>query len=123
MINSKFLRAVPGVLAAAALSFGLTAANAQSANPSGPGNTNTNKAGEAYPNDPNAANPNKPKAEVVQKAENSRPVKATKRVAKKTKNAVSNAGRKTANAVRNTGNNIADKLPPAPERKSGVPGN
>ena len=123
MIRNKFMSVVPRVLAIAALSFGLSAVQAQSANPSGPGNTNSNKAGEAYPSGTTAANPNQPKMEIVKKAENSRPVKATKRVAKKAKRAVNKAGRKTANAVRNTGERIADKLPPAVERKSGVPGN
>ncbi|RZJ13657.1 MAG: hypothetical protein EOO54_19905 [Haliea sp.] len=89
-------------------------AHAQSTSPTGPGNTNSQKAGEAYPNDPNAANPNKPKAEIVQKAENSRPVAATKRVAKKTTNAVKKAGTKTADAVRNTGDKINEKVAPGP---------
>lgn len=112
MTHGKLLRTLPLVLTLAlGAAFG---AHAQSASPTGPGNTNTNKAGEAFPNDPNAANPNKPKAEVVQKAENSRPVKATKRVAKRTTNAVKRAGTKTAAAVRNTGDKINEKVAPGP---------
>ena len=112
MTHGKLIHKLPLVLA---LALGTAfSAYAQSASPTGPGNTNSNKAGEAFPNDPNAANPNKPKAEIVQKAENSRPVKATKRVAKKTTNAVKKAGSKTAAAVRNTGDKINEKVPPGP---------
>lgn len=112
MTHGKLLRTLPLVLS---LSLGAAfGAHAQSTSPTGPGNTNSQKAGEAYPNDPNAANPNKPKAEIVQKAENSRPVKATKRVAKKTTNAVKDAGSKTAAAVRNTGDKINEKVAPGP---------
>ena len=91
MLNKQFLRTASAVLALTAASFALNA-YAQSANPTGPGNTNTNKAGEAYPNDPNAANPNKPKMAVVQRAQDSRPAQATKRVARKSKNAIKRAG-------------------------------
>ena len=112
MTHHKPLRTAALVLTLAlGAAFG---AHAQSASPTGPGNTNSNKAGEAYPNDPNAANPNKPKAEIVKKAENSAPVKGTKKVAKKTTNAVSDAGTATANAVRNTGDKINAKVPPGP---------
>ena len=106
------LLALPAAMTLA-LAFGL-GAHAQSANPTGPGNTSTNKAGEAYPNDPNAANPNKPKAQTVQRAENSRPVKATKRVAKKATDATRRAGNTAASAVRDTGNRINRSVPPGP---------
>jgi hypothetical protein len=112
MNKVQLLRTLPLVLS---LSLGAAfGAHAQATNPTGPGNTGSQKAGEAYPNDPNAANPNKPKASVVEKAENSRPVKATKRVAKRTTNAVKRAGSKTAAAVRNTGDKINEKVAPGP---------
>ena len=119
MSTQKFLRGATAVLALTAAAFTLNA-SAQSANPTGPANSNTNKAGEAYPNDPNAANPNKPKMAVIQKAEDSRPAQATKRVAKKTRKAVKRTGHKTANAVRNTGDKIANKLPPAPAQPAPI---
>ncbi len=89
---------------------------AQNANPSGPGpgNSSTNNAGEAYPNNPTAADKNKPKANVIQRAENSRPVKATKRVTKRATNAVKRAGNRTKAAVRNTGDKINESIPPGP---------
>lgn len=111
MNRTQVLRAAPVALA---LAVAALTAQAQSASPTGPGNTNAQKAGEAYPNDPNAANPNKPKAGFIQKAEDSRPVQATKRVAKKTGKAVKKAGTKTANAIRNTGEKINEKVPPGP---------
>lgn len=111
MNHPKLLRAGPIALAIAVAAL---TAQAQTASPTGPGNTNSQKAGEAYPNDPNAANPNKPKAGFIQKAEDSRPVQATKRVAKKTGKAVKKAGTKTAAAVRNTGEKIGEKIPPGP---------
>ena len=119
MTHNKMLRTVPAVLALAAAAFALNA-GAQSANPTGPGNTSTNKAGEFYPNNPNAANPNKAELPIVQKAENSRPVKATKRVARKAKKAVKRTGNRVANSIRNTGNKIANKLPPEPAQPAGV---
>jgi hypothetical protein len=119
MNHNKTLRALTAILAITASAFALNA-SAQSNSPTGPGNTNTNKAGEAYPNDANAANPNKPKMGVVQKAENSTPVRATKRVAKKSKNAVKRVGHKAANAMRNTGDKIGNKLPPEPAPAGGV---
>lgn len=118
MLNKKQFWTTSVVLALTA-AFAMNA-TAQSSNPTGPGNTNSNKAGEAYPNDPNAANANKPKMAVVQRAQDSRPGQATKRVARKSKNAVKRAGTRTANAVRNTGNRIANKLPPEPNRPAGV---
>ena len=116
MINKKTLRAASAILALTAAALALNA-SAQSASPTGPGNTNSNKAGEAYPNDPNAASKTKPQLKIVDKVEDSRPAQATKRVARKSKNAVKRAGHRTANAVRNTGNRIADKLPPAPAKQ------
>jgi hypothetical protein len=97
---------------AAMLAVGV--AQAQSANPTGPSNSNSNKAGEAYPNDPNAANPNKPKLGVVQKAQDSRPAQATKRVTKKAVNATKKGAKKTGDAIRNTGEKIGEKVPPGP---------
>ena len=111
MKHQQLLRAAPIALAIAVAAL---TAHAQSTSPTGPGNSNTQKAGEAYPNDPNAANPNKPKAGFIQKAQDSRPAQATKRVAKKTGKAIKKAGTKTASAVRNTGEKIGDKLPPGP---------
>ena len=119
MSTKSTLRSVSAVLALTAAAFAMNAA-AQSANPTGPGNTNSNKAGEAYPNDPTAANANKPRLAVVDRAENSRPVRATKRVARKTKHAAQRTGHRMANAMRNTGDKIADKLPSDPARPSGV---
>ncbi|TFZ05147.1 hypothetical protein EZ313_00235 [Ramlibacter henchirensis] len=85
-------------------------AQAQGTNPTGPDNKSTQKAGEAYPNDKTAGT-DKGKPEAVKKAENSRPAQATKRVAKKTGNAVSNTAKRAADATRNAGDNIAKKLP------------
>ena len=125
MIHTKLLRTVPAAIALT-LAFGLSA-QAQSANPTGPGNISPNKAGEAYPNGPTTSKPdtNNAVARTVVKTEdkvaNSRPAKATKRVAKKTTKAVKNAGTKTGNAIRNTGEKIGEKFPPAPNRPSGVP--
>lgn len=103
--------AVTLAIALAALSLNATA---QNANPTGPGATPGNQAGEAYPNDPNAANPNKLKAEFVKKAENSRVVKATKRTTKKATNAVKSGAKKTAAAVTKTGEDLNKKIPPGP---------
>lgn len=89
------------------------AVHAQSNNPTGPGNTNANKAGEAYPNDPNAVTP-KPKAEIVKKVEESRPVQATERGLKKAGDAVKKAGTKTKNAIKRTGEKLNEKVPPGP---------
>jgi hypothetical protein len=119
MTHNKTLRNVAAILAVTAAAFSMNAA-AQSTNPTGPGNSNTNKAGEAYPNDANAANANKPKLGVVQKAQDSQPAQATKRVARKSKNAVKRAGHKTANVIRNAGNKIGSKLPPEPAPAGGV---
>lgn len=119
MINKLPLRAASAVLALSAAVFAMHA-GAQSASPTGPGNSNSNKAGEAYPNDPNAASKNKPTLGVVQKAEDSRPVQATKRVARKSKNAVKRAGHRAADVMRNTGDKIGSKLPPEPNRPSGI---
>lgn len=119
MSTQKFLRGASAILALTAAAFALNA-GAQSANPTGPTNTNSNKAGEAYPNDPNAANRNKPKMAVVQRAEDSRPVQATKRAARKTKKAVKRTGHNVANAVRNTGDRIGNKLPPAPAQPAPI---
>jgi hypothetical protein len=103
---------------AAALTLAASfAVQAQGQNPNtGPGasNATTNKAGEAYPNDPNAANKNKPKAQVLQKAENSRPVQATKRVTKRAADATKRMGNKAAGTVRNTGEAINKRVPPGP---------
>ncbi|MGE0496992.1 MAG: hypothetical protein AB7I35_07750 [Ramlibacter sp.] len=112
MKTTPLLRQWPAVLAL--MACGLTfQVQAQNANPTGPGPTSANKAGEAYPNDPNAANKNKPTAEVVQKAENSRPAKAVKRTTKKAGKAVKKTGNRAAGAVRDAGNTLARKLPPA----------
>ena len=113
MSTQSFLRGASAILAVTAAAFAMNV-SAQSANPTGPGNTNTNKAGEAYPNDPNAANPNKPKMAVIQKAEDSKPAQETKKVAKKTTKAVKHAGHVAADKTRATGDKIASKLPPAP---------
>jgi len=94
------------VLGAAGVALQATA-QTNPANTSGP-------AAEPYQNNANAANPNKPKAEVVKKAENSAPVQATKKTAKKAGNAVSRTARKAASSVRGVGENIAKKLPPGP---------
>lgn len=102
------------LLAAAGLTL---QAQAQTQNPNtGPGSSSatSSKAGEAYPNDPTAASKNKPKAEVVQKAENSGPVQATKRVTKRAVDATKRMGSKAASTVRNTGENINKKVPPGP---------
>ncbi len=111
MTQRTVLRAVPALIALAAFTFNVSA---QGTNPTGPGPAaaTTNKAGEAYPNDPNAANPNKPKMEVVKKAENSTPVKATKRTARKAKNAVKRTGTKAANAMRKAGNKVSETVTP-----------
>ena len=113
MTSRNVWRAVPAALLLAAAGLSLPA-QAQNPSPTGPGpaSRTANQAGEAYPSDPNAANKNKPKLEVLQKAENSRPVQATKRVAKRTKNAVKRTGNRAANAMRNTGEKIGEKIPP-----------
>ena len=111
-MTQRFILGAALTLAAAGFAL-----QAQAQNPTsgpGPASSTANKAGEAYPNDPNAANKNKPKAEAVQKAENSRPVKATKRVAKKAADATKSAGNKAAGAVRSTGENINMRVPPGP---------
>lgn len=114
MPQTKLLHTIPATIALA-LACAM-AAHAQSSSPTGPGpsNSSTQQAGEAYPSDPNAANKNKPKMKVIQKAEDSTPVQATKRVAKRTKNAVKRAGNRSAQAVRNTGDKINQKVPPGP---------
>jgi hypothetical protein len=107
----------PNLFRAAAFSLALAAglsAHAQGTNPTGPGNTSTQKAGEAYPNDPNAANPNKPRPAVVDRAANSRPAQATKRVTRKATNAVKRTGNRAASALRNTGDSINRRVPPGP---------
>ena len=119
MFKKTTLRAASAVLALTAAAFAMNA-NAQSASPTGPGNTNSNKAGEAYPNDPNAASKNKPTLGVVQKAEDSRPAQATKRVARRSKNAVKRGGHRVADAMRNTGDKIGSKLPPEPAPAGGI---
>jgi hypothetical protein len=104
---------VKASILSAALAFAFAAAlpaQAQSTNPTGPDNKSTQKAGEAYPNDKTAGT-NKGKPETVKKVENSRPVQATKNVARKTGNAVSNTAKSAADATRRTGDKIADKLP------------
>ena len=102
----------------AALAIALTGlafnATAQNTNPTGPGPTSGNKAGEAYPNDPNAANPNKPKAEVVKKAEKSQAAQATKRATQKATDAVKSGASKTAAVIRDAGNKLNEKIPPGP---------
>ena len=110
------------MLALTAAAFALHATAQGTANPTGPGanSATTGKAGEAYPNDPNAANRNAPTPRVVQKVEDSRPVKATKRGVRRATNATKRAGHRVANAMRRTGDKIADKLPPAPPQNSGV---
>ena len=113
MSTPNYLRAASAVLALTAAAFTMNV-SAQSANPTGPTNTNSNKAGEAYPNDPNAANKNKPKMAVIEKAEHSKPAQATKKAAKKTTKVVKEAGTETAGAVRHTGEKIGEHLPPAP---------
>ena len=113
MSTQNFLRGASAVLALTAAAFAMNV-SAQSASPTGPGNTNSNKAGEAYPNDPNAANKNKPKMAVVQQAQDSKPAQATKKAASATTKVVKKAGSDVAGAVRNTGEKIGDKLPPAP---------
>ena len=119
MIDKNTLRAASALLALTAAAFAMNA-GAQSVSPSGPGNTNSNKAGEAYPNDPNAANKNKPTLGVAQKAEDSRPAQATKRVARRSKNAVKRGGHRVADAMRNTGDKIGSKLPPEPAPAGGI---
>lgn len=119
MSTQQFLRGASAVLALTAAAFAMNA-SAQSANPTGPTNTNTNKAGEAYPNDPNAANPNKPKLVPIRHAEDSRPVQATKRAARKTKTVVARTGHKVANGFRAAGNKIASTLPPAPRQRAAL---
>lgn len=119
MSTQKFLRGASAILAFSAAAFAMNV-GAQSANPTGPTNTNSNKAGEAYPNDPNAANPNKPRMAVVQRAENSRPVQATKRGGKKAKKAIKRTGHRMANAMRNTGDRIGNKLGPAPAQPAPI---
>jgi hypothetical protein len=57
---------------------------------------------------------------VVQRAQDSKPAQATKRVAKKTKKAVKKTGHKVADAVRNTGDKIGNKQPPAPAQPAPV---
>ena len=115
MIHSTFLRTSAVTLALAAASLA-PHAQAQNPNPSGPGpaSSTAQKAGEAYPNDPTVMNKNRPTPKVVQRAANSRPVAATKRVAKRAGNAVKRAGTSTASAVRNTGDKINDRIPPGP---------
>ncbi|HZY20047.1 MAG TPA: hypothetical protein VFE82_16365 [Ramlibacter sp.] len=68
--------------------------------------------------DPNAGT-RAPTPGVIQKAENSRPAKATKRVAKKGTNAVKRAGSATAGAVRGTGEAVSKRLP---QRGAGTTG-
>lgn len=111
-MNHRHLCAAALALASAGFTL---QAHAQNPN-TGPGasTATTNKAGEAYPNDPNAASKNKPKAEVVQKAENSRPVQATKRVTKNAADATKRMGGKAADTVRGTGEAINKKVPPGP---------
>ena len=113
--TAPFLRSMPAALALAAASLALTA-QAQNPSPSGPGpaSSTAQKAGEAYPNDPTVTDKNKPLPKVVQRAANSRPVAATKRVAKRATNAVKRAGTQTATAVRNTGEKINQSIPPGP---------
>jgi hypothetical protein len=106
-----------GLPAALALAFAFAAQAQQSNNPTGPGARQSQQAGEAYPNDPKAGT-DKGAPKVVQDAEKSRPAQATKRVAKKAGNAVSDTAGKAADATRDTGNAIAKRLPPAP---SGAP--
>lgn len=118
MTRKTLLRAVPALLALAALTWNVSAQTTNPTTGPGPASSTANKAGEAYPNDPNAANKNKPTAEVVKKAENSTPAQATKRTARKAKKAVKRTGNRAANAVRNTGDNIAKKLPPAKGEKT-----
>jgi len=107
------LHALPAALAIALASLTLNA-TAQNANPTGPGPTSTNKAGEAYPNDPNAANPNKPKAGIVKKAEKSQAAQATKRTTQKATDAVKSGASKTAAVIRDAGNKLNEKIPPGP---------
>lgn len=56
---------------------------------------------------------------VVERAENSRPAQATKRVARKGTNVAKKAGHKTANAMRSTGDKISSKLPKGGENNTG----
>jgi hypothetical protein len=110
-------------LAAALPAFAQSAAaNAgANANITGPDNKSTQKAGEAYPND-KTAGMDKGKPETVKKVEKSRPVQATKNVAEKTGDAVSDTAKKGANATRNVGNDIAKKLPQT-QNNTSVSGN
>jgi hypothetical protein len=119
MSTQKFLRGASAILALTAAAFALNARR-QSANPTGPANTNSNQAGEAYPQRPERGQPQQ--AEDGRHPEGGRiPSGAsTKRVAKKTKKAVKKTGHKAADAMRNTGDKIGRKLPPAPQQPSGV---
>jgi hypothetical protein len=113
-MNKSKVLSLAVAIAAAGFAF---QAQAQAQNPNtGPGaaGSTANKAGEAYPNDPNAANKDKPTADVVKKAQNSRPAQATKRVTKRAANATKSAGNKAAGAVRSTGENINKRVPPGP---------
>lgn len=101
--------------AALALAFAAALpAQAQGSNPTGPDNKSTQKAGEAYPNDKTAGT-DKGKPETVKKVEKTRPVQATKEVAKDGGNAVSRTAKRAADATRRTGDNIAGKLPAGKE--------
>lgn len=115
MIHTSLWRSTSAALALAAASLALPS-QAQNTNPSGPGpaSSTAQKAGEAYPNDPTVADKNKPMARPLQRAADSRPVAATKRVTKRAGKAVKRAGTRTASAVRNTGNRINDRIPPGP---------
>ena len=87
-------------------------------NPTGPDNSSTQKAGEAYPND-RTAGTDKGSPEVVKKARKSRPAQATREVAEDAGSAISRTARRAADATRRTGQSIAGKLPKnggAPQR-------
>lgn len=111
-MNFRQTVALPALLA---LALAAATVGAQSANPTGPGNTSTQKAGEAYPNN-SATGTNRQTPEVVQKAQNSRPAQATKRAAKRATDATKKAGNRAAGAMRNTGENLERRLPPAPKQ-------
>ena len=93
---------------AAAFTLAFAAAMPALAQPAASKGTDPNTGGQ--PSSTGVDQTNKTPA-VIERAQNSRPAQATKRVAKKGADATKRAGKKTAGVVRNTGDRIADKLP------------
>ena len=92
-----------GIAAAIALVVG--AAQAQTADkPAAPETGNR-------PMQTGVSETNGSKPAFVERAENSRPAQATKRVARKTGKAAKDAGHKTADAMRRTGKSVENHLP------------